>query len=490
MKRIFIFAIVVVLIVALVSAFVVTSFVLEANKHEEFYVGVTYCGNSTADAKLLVDKVANYTNLFVVQSGPLMTDSPAIIEIGDYAVANGLHFAVFYDTSQIPERAQWLSNVSQRWGDMFGGVYYADEPAGKLLDTQITLVSPTTGAINKYSDGTINIRPTDSQNSYSFYPNGTIQFSTSNNTGSSQDGADFFALNSDVTYSPDGSVTVFDSVYKFIDPLHGGGMQPISKTFYTPQNGSERIAQEPTYQQMQTYNPVPNVDVATNLFLNKTSSPLDGFSNYWNLSNRSFPIFTSDYVLYWWDYKAGYDMVLAQLGWNNTVNQEIGLARGAANLQNKSWGTIITWKYMQEPYLPSGNEMFEQLRASYEAGAKYAIIFNYAENMTGPYGTMQDEHFQALERFWLDIVKNPFTQQGSTKADAVLVLPKDFGWGMRNPDDKIWGIWNANSTCQQIWTVLQGKLSTYGAKLDIVYDDPAYPVAGKYNNIYYWNQTS
>ena len=102
---------------------------------------------------------------------------------------------------------------------MFGGVYYADEPAGKLLDTQITLVSPTTGAINKYSDGTINIRPTDSQNSYSFYPNGTIQFSTSNNTGSSQDGADFFALNSDVTYSPDGSVTVFDSVYKFIDPL-------------------------------------------------------------------------------------------------------------------------------------------------------------------------------------------------------------------------------------------------------------------------------
>lgn len=489
MKRVFILAIIVVLIVASVSAFAVTSFVLSANKHEEFfYVGVTYCGNSTADAKFLVDKVADYTNLFVVQSGPLMADSPAVIEIGDYAVAKGLHFAVFYDTSQIPERAQWLSNASQRWGDMFGGVYYADEPAGKMLDTQITLVSPT-GAINKMSDGTINISPVDSQKCYNFYPNGTISFSTSNSTGSSQDD-DYFVLNSDVTYSPDGSVTILDSVDKYIDPLHAGGRQPISKTFYTPQNGSERIAQEETYQQMQTYNPVPNVDVATDLFINKTSSPLDGFSNYWNLSNRSFPIFTSDYALYWWDYKAGYDMVLAQLGWNNTVNQEIGLVRGAANLQNKSWGTIITWKYSHPPYLPSGNEMFEQLRASYEAGAKYAIVFNYAKDMNGTYGTLQPEHFEALERFWHNIVKNPFTQQGSSKAEATLVLPKDLGWGMRTPNDHIWGIWNANSTCQQIWTILQEKLSTYGAKLDIVYEDTAHPIAGKYNHIYYWNQTS
>jgi len=267
-------------------------------------------------------------------------------------------------------------------------------------------------------------------------------------------------------------------------------MQPISKTFYTPQNGSERIAQEETYQQMQTRNPVPNIDVATDLFINKTSSPLDGFSNYWNLSDRSFPIFTSDYALYWWDYKAGYDMMLAQLGCNNTVNQEISLVRGAANLQNKSWATILTWKYSHPPYLPSGNEMYEQLRASYEAGAKYAIVFNYAEDRTDPYGTLQDGHFQALERFWRDIVKNPFTQQGSAKAEAALVLPKDFGWGMRNQNDKIWGIWSANSTCQQIWTVLQEKLSTYGAKLDIVYEDPAHPVAGKYNHIHYWNQTS
>ncbi|GAG35080.1 unnamed protein product, partial [marine sediment metagenome] len=30
----------------------------------------------------------------------------------------------------------------------------------------------------------------------------------------------------------------------------------------------------------------------------------------------------------------------------------------------------------------------------------------------------------------------------------------------------------------------------YGTSLDIVYDDPAFPVTGKYPKIYYWNQTT
>jgi hypothetical protein len=103
--------------------------------------------------------------------------------------------------------------------------------------------------------------------------------------------------------------------------------------------------------------------------------------------------------------------------------------------------------------------------------------------------TLQEEHFQALERFWREVVESPFTRQGSSKAEAVLVLPKDFGWGMRNPSDNIWGLWNANATSQQIWTLLQDKLGQYGSKLDIVYEDPAYPVAGKYSQVIYWNKT-
>jgi hypothetical protein len=183
-------------------------------------------------------------------------------------------------------------------------------------------------------------------------------------------------------------------------------------------------------------------------------------------------------------------MVLAQLGWNNSVAQEIGLVGGAANLQDKNWGTIITWTYNQPPYLTSGDQMYQQMLTSYECGAKYVVVFNYADGMDGPYGTLQDEHFQALRHFWNEVVQNSSVVHGGIKAEAVLVLPKDYGWGMRNPQDTIWGLWNANSISHQIWTQLQSKLAQYSSRLDIVYDDPAYPVVGKYSQIYYWNQTS
>ncbi len=78
---------------------------------------------------------------------------------------------------------------------------------------------------------------------------------------------------------------------------------------------------------------------------------------------------------------------------------------------------------------------------------------------------------------------------GGVKAEAALVLPADYGWGMRNPTDTIWGLCKADSTSEQIWTQLQSKLQQYGSKLDIVYDDSAYPVTGKYSHIFYWNQT-
>ena len=122
--------------------------------------------------------------------------------------------------------------------------------------------------------------------------------------------------------------------------------------------------------------------------------------------------------------------------------------------------------------------------------APNVVVFNYAKDMTGPYGTLQDEHFQALERFWNEVVKNPFIAHGRVKAEAALVLPRNYGWGMRNPQDTIWGLWAANSTSQQVWEQLQSKLEQYGLKLDIVYDDPAYLVSGKYSQVYYWNQTT
>jgi hypothetical protein len=61
---------------------------------------------------------------------------------------------------------------------------------------------------------------------------------------------------------------------------------------------------------------------------------------------------------------------------------------------------------------------------------------------------------------------------------------------MRNQNDTIWGLWKADGTSQQVWNQVQNKIAEYGSKLDIVYNDAAYPVAGKYGQIFYWNLTS
>jgi len=193
-------------------------------------------------------------------------------------------------------------------------------------------------------------------------------------------------------------------------------------------------------------------------------------------------------VFFWWDYHIGYDTIFAQLGWNNSAAQEIGLVRGAANLQGKDWGTIITWKYTAQPYLASGDEIYEQMVTSYKAGARYILVFNYAEDMNGPYGTLQDEHFAAFERFWNEVVQNSSVKHGGITAEAALVLPKDYGWGMRRANDTIWGLWKPDGVSQQIWSQLQNKLEQYGTKLDIVYEDSAYSVSGKYSQIFYWDQ--
>jgi hypothetical protein len=202
-------------------------------------------------------------------------------------------------------------------------------------------------------------------------------------------------------------------------------------------------------------------------------------------------LFTSDYALYWFDYLTGYDVLLAQLGWNHTLVQDIALIRGAARLQNKDWGAIITWKYTEEPYLDNEEAIYNQTLIAYEAGAKYVVIFNYPKISGNPYGIMTDEHFEALEKFWNDVmtVPNVRTIHDSSQAEAALVLPKNYGWGMRHPDDKIWGFWGPDEKSPQIWELSRKLLAQYGTHLDIVYDDPAFPVAGKYPQIYYWNTT-
>ena len=143
----------------------IPKFGMVENEKEEFYVGVTFGGNTTAEAKLLIDRVKNYTNLFVLQSGPISKNETAINEICDYAIASGLHIIVYFgwfDTDH-PWQIPWLDFAKQRWDDRFLGVYYYDEPGGIQIDynwshffdqvkqMNSTLYQTHTAEINGYS---------------------------------------------------------------------------------------------------------------------------------------------------------------------------------------------------------------------------------------------------------------------------------------------------------------------------------------------------
>ena len=106
MKQTIIISVAITLIVIIGLAAVINYPSLSKNSNSKpFFVGVTYGGNNIQNAKSLIDKVTNYTNLFVLQSGLLKDDASAVNEIGDYAVSKGLHFAAYFDVlGQRPKR--------------------------------------------------------------------------------------------------------------------------------------------------------------------------------------------------------------------------------------------------------------------------------------------------------------------------------------------------------------------------------------------------
>ncbi|MCL2642103.1 MAG: hypothetical protein FWD52_01100 [Candidatus Bathyarchaeota archaeon] len=487
-------ALLLLLFVGLIIVVVIVDHRVVNKETEQFYIGVTYCGSSVEEAKELIDRVEEYTNLFVLQSGTLQ-NATAVDEIGDYVIALGLSFAVYtsenvyYGNSAGSGINVWANAAKERWKEQFIGIYYRDEPGGDLLAGKLAQLTPK---ISKQGDTiTITNRGEDNNNNYSnssqngevvssqviYRANGEIfvrNFTDSDTMGSFaylEDGTVLLGWGSSnaLHYYPDGTVTIGD----------------INGDFYTTENITKYPQPIQPYEQILKQKPIQTPDDAANAFVNMNKN-FFGDINKKQLNSESITVFTADYGLYWWNYKSGYDLVLAELAWNHSITQEIALLRGAANLQNKQWGTMITWKYTHAPYLTDGEEMFEQMKTSYETGANYVIIFNYSEDPANP-NTLQEEHFQALERFWKQVVQNPQISHGGIKAETVLVLPKNYGCAMRSPNDPTWGLWPADNTSQKIWSQIQNKTDQYGLKLDIIFEDPNYPPL-KYNQIHYWNQ--
>jgi hypothetical protein len=351
------------------------------------YFGVTFGSNTTDQAKQLIDKVKNYTNLFIVDSWTLDTlneavNGTALTDVCDYAVANGLNIIVYFAfISHVvyPWHFQWVEMAKERYGDKLLGIYIFDEPGGKQID------------LGSWANKT----------------------------------------------------SLFENV-----------------TSYS--GASERFNQT----------------------LSSTQSLID-------LKALDIPAFTSDYALYWFDYLVGYNCVFTELiGKNQTSKiQQIDLCRGAATAQGKQWGAILTWSTNEPPYLENGTVMLQDMFTAYHAGAKYIVVFDYPTYPdTNPYGILTEDQFAAMKSFWTQIHSNQKNAFAASKAQVALVLPKDYGWGMRTSTDRIWGLWGSDDLSPVIWDKINQEVKTYGLRLDIVYADTSFNLTDRYSTIHYWNK--
>jgi hypothetical protein len=344
-------------------------------------VGVTFCGDTVSQAKLLVDKVKNYTNVFVVDSWPISQNESALNSICDYAIFSGLHIIVYFAWFNQYWQAFWLDSAKDRWGDMFLGIYLYDEPGGVQLDI----------------------------------PSGKYDNTT---------------------------------------------LLPI------------------------------NYAAATDKFVQSFRTGNREKSDMEMLKLRGIKAFTSDYALYWFDYEAGYDGLFAEFGWNYSRQLNIALVRGAATILNKDWGIIVTWTYNSWPYIESGDKLYNDMVLAYDNGAKYILVFNYPYNSSSTYGILGEEHFDALAKFWNHKNSNPQPNDSSSSRVAY-VLPNDYGYGFRGPNDTIWGVWPADSVTYKIIQNVFSSFQQYGTNLDIVYNSQFFVNNEfRYNKFLFWNETT
>jgi hypothetical protein len=372
-----------IMLVSAISIPIINDKFNETKTEDNFFFGVSFGGNTTSQAKLLIDKVKGYTNFFLINNWDISTNETALNEICEYAFNADLHFIVFFDYISYyiyPWHVPWMDTAIERWGSKFLGIYIYEEPGGRQIDWGRWNDDPEVGT--------------------------------------------YFENVSDYSEAADRFVT--------------------SINYYHPS------------------------------------------ISY--IKNRNLSAFTSDYALYWFDYLAGYDTVFVELGWNHNRTEHIALGRGAGNVQDKDWGVIIVWNVRDSEdedkgVYKTGPEMLEDMKVAYQAGAKYVIVFDFPYDQ--PYGILEEEHFVAMEAFW-DLTRSSSSLE-KISGEVAFVLPKDYGWGMRRLEDRIWGLWGPDELSQQIWDNMNKLIDKYGLRLDIIYNDTSFDFTEKYSEIYYWN---
>jgi len=361
--------------VLFLSLFVAIKWFTKSQSIPIFFVGVEFAYGRFNDCKPLVDKVKNYTNLFVIGSLDISRNQTMLNETCDYIYHVGLYFLVFFIAPfQLYEYNPyvWIIKARQKYGAHFLGAYAYDEPGGNQLDqNNFRMVIP--GQVKNY---------TDAAKMYVEYLYGHLEYY-----------------------------------------LYSGAR-----------------------------------------------------------------VFTADYGLYWFDYKAGYGTVLAEFGWNHSRQLNVALCRGAAKVQTEEWGVMITSTYNGTPYMEPGDELYNDMFLAYNAGARYVVVFDYPK--ISQYGILTEEHFDAMKKFWNYIRGSP-ESHGNAKGEVAYVLPRDYGFGFRSANDAIWGLWKADQLSRKIWDDVNNLLDRYGSRLDVVYTDPELndAVKRRYNKLIFWNET-
>ena len=227
-----------------------------------------------------------------------------------------------------------------------------------------------------------------------------------------------------------------------------------------------------------------NYSDAANKYVGKLSDVLSEFQSL------NSPLMTSDYALYEFDYRAGYDLVLAEYAWNHSKPLNTALCRGAATMHGKDWGVMITYKYDNPPYLASGPEIYNDMVTAYQNGAKYIVLFDYAKDpaTSAAHGILQQEHLEALKQFW-QYTKDHSRPHNEVDDRVAYVLPENYGYGFRGTNDSLWGLWGADALSNKIWRDVTIFAELYKPQLDIIYEDSLRNSSWNYSKLIFWNGT-
>jgi hypothetical protein len=203
-------------------------------------------------------------------------------------------------------------------------------------------------------------------------------------------------------------------------------------------------------------------------------------------------LYTSDYGLYWFDYLSGYDVVFSEIFGSSNDQIAVALCRGAAETQGKEWGAILTFgpSTLHNPVYDNVTQFYYDMIQAYQNNAKYIVVFDAPganHPATTPYGVLTNDHLNAMKNFWKYINENP--QPTKDPAQTAYVLPSDYGFGFRSPNDSIWGIWPADDLSQKIWSDTKNLIASNGMNIDIVYltKTDNIPIKRPYLTEIFWN---